>query len=80
MLPKVFFSAKGLKKYHPDTAIHSKYNEGLHKEESALGKEFCHNLIDFYKDSISKNKDWDVFGFNSKIPANMTIWINSTQM
>lgn len=66
MLPKVFFSAKGLEKYRPDPAILNGYEAGLHKKGDNFDIDFCHELIDFYKVSIRKNSDWDVFDFEFK--------------
>ncbi len=63
MLPKVFFSKKGLDKYKPSERILKGYESGLHKQGDSFDLGFCHDLIDFYKNAISQNRDWDFFDF-----------------
>lgn len=64
MLPKVFFSKKGKEEFNPDEVLLSKYYAGTHKKNNQnFSLEDCHNLIDFFKDAISKHDDWSKFGF-----------------
>ncbi len=62
MLPKVFFSKSRIKEFAPSDELLTKYEKGLHKKE-ANNIEFCHELIDFFKKSISKHEDWKNFNF-----------------
>ena len=63
MLPKVFFSAKGIPTFNPPADILAGYNEGRHKKGPAFDKAFCHRLIDYFKGAISQHPDWSQFGF-----------------
>ena len=64
MLPKVFFSEKGLPVYKPSPSLLENYKKGKHKKtEADFDLAFCHELIDFFKDSIARNPDWSVFNF-----------------
>lgn len=64
MLPKVFFSEKGIKTYRPERAMVERYKAGEYKKGSSFDLKFCHELIDFFKASIRKHPDWNRFGFN----------------
>jgi CRISPR-associated protein Cpf1 len=75
MLPKVFFCKKNISFFAPsedvlrirNTSSFTKNGEaqkGFHKAEFNLDD--CHTMIDFYKESISKQEDWKNFGFNFK--------------
>ena len=66
MLPKVFFSNKNIEYYKPNQDILNLYNKGEFKKGESFNKESLHKLIDFYKNSISKNGDWSVFNFKFK--------------
>lgn len=64
MLPKVVFSEKGKAKYKPSKELLDKYDKKCHiKSSPAFDIDFCHQLIDFFKDAINKNNDWSVFNF-----------------
>lgn len=64
MLPKVFFSEKGIATYNPDPILLERYKRGDHKKnEPTFDLKFCHELIDFFKRSIEANSDWKKFGF-----------------
>ncbi len=63
MLPKVFFSKKGLETYGVDEYILEGYNAGKHKKGDAFDIKFCHDLINFFKEKISIHPDWKNFGF-----------------
>ena len=64
MLPKVFFSRKGLETFKPSKKILDIYESGSFKKGSPQFSLLnLHTLIDFYKDAISKHDDWSKFGF-----------------
>lgn len=63
MLPKVFFSEKGIATYNPPKEILDGYNAGKHKKGDSFDQKFCHQLIDFFKESIAIHPDWKNFGF-----------------
>lgn len=64
MLPKVFFSRKGLETFKPSKQILDIYESGSFKKGSPQFSLLnLHTLIDFYKDAISKHEDWNKFGF-----------------
>ena len=64
MLPKVFFSKKGLETFSPSKQILEIYESGSFKKGSpSFSLLNLHTLIDFYKDAISKHEDWNKFGF-----------------
>lgn len=63
MLPKVFFSKKGIDTFHPSDYILTGYKEEMYKKGKNFSKKFLHDLIDFYKASISQHPDWKNFGF-----------------
>lgn len=63
MLPKVFFSRKGVNVYKPSSDLLKKYNNGTHKAGETFNIDDCHNLIDFFKSSIQNHPDWSKFDF-----------------
>jgi CRISPR-associated protein Cpf1 len=63
MLPKVFFSNKGLPVYKPSSRLLERYKNGDYKKGATFDLQFCHQLIDFFKKSISIHPDWSKFGF-----------------
>ena len=63
MLPKVFLSEKGIKMYNPSEYILKNYDKGRHRKGDGFDLQFCHDLIDYFKDGINKNQDWKVFNF-----------------
>ena len=63
MLPKVFFSKKGIKNFNPPSAIIEGYKAGKHIIGSNFDIKFCHSLIDFFKENIPKYDGWDGFDF-----------------
>ncbi len=70
MLPKVFFSRRGIERFEPPQGILDLYKNGEHKKGVDFSLDSCHKLIDFFKDNISKYKvnptdeyGWGVFGF-----------------
>lgn len=63
MLPKVFFSKKWKKMYPPSDHIMKGYEAGMHKKGEAFDIKFCHELIEYFKDCITKYPEWNTFGF-----------------
>ena len=64
MLPKVFFSAKGLSTYGASDYIVDNYNAKKHiKSEKNFDINYCYDLIDFFKEKINEHPDWSKFGF-----------------
>lgn len=63
MLPKVFFSQKGIAKFAPSSALLTNYKAGTHKKGDNFSLSDCHTLIDFFKTSIKKHEDWSKFDF-----------------
>ena len=63
MLPKVFFSAKGIETFAPPKDILEGYNKGLHKKGENFDKDFMYKLIDWFKAAINIHEDWKNFGF-----------------
>ena len=66
MLPKVFFSKKRMAEFGATEALYKKYKEEKHLQGPNFDLTFCHELIDFFKESISKHPDWKQFGFKFK--------------
>lgn len=64
MIPKVAFSKKGLEAYAPSQYILDGYAQGKHRKGDDFDLDFCHDLIDFFKEVIRKNEEWSVFGFS----------------
>ena len=63
MLPKVFFSKSRIDEFAPSEQLLENYNKGTHKKGNLFNLTDCHALIDFFKASINKHKDWSKFGF-----------------
>lgn len=63
MLPKVFFSKSRIGEFKPSEELLRKYELGTHKKGVSFNIEDCHNLIDFFKQSIEKHEDWSKFNF-----------------
>lgn len=66
MLPKVFFSKSRIDEFNPSNELINKYKLGKYKKGDNFDIDFCRELIDFYKESIKKNKDWKYFNFKFK--------------
>ncbi|MDT8316858.1 MAG: type V CRISPR-associated protein Cas12a/Cpf1 [bacterium] len=64
MLPKVFFSNKNIDYFSPSEELLDKYQRGTHKKGDDFSLTDCHNLIDFFKKSLNRHKDWKYFNFN----------------
>lgn len=64
MLPKVFISSKkGRDVFAPSERLLANYDKGTHKKGAVFNLNDCHELIDFFKSSIRKHKDWSKFDF-----------------
>jgi len=63
MLPKVFFAKKNINYYNPSDEIVKGYKAGKYKKGENFDIDFCHKLIDFFKESIQKNEDWRAFNY-----------------
>jgi CRISPR-associated protein Cpf1 len=64
MLPKVFFSKKGLDTFNPSRHIlRIKEEETFKKGSPNFKLADLHDLIDFYKDGINRHPDWSKFNF-----------------
>ena len=63
MLPKVFFSKSRIEEFAPSETLLEHYAQGTHKKGEAFSLADCHELIDFFKQSIAKHPDWRNFGF-----------------
>lgn len=71
MLPKVFFSKKGLAAFQPPQEILVLYKNNEHKKGKTFSIKSCRKLIDFFKASIPKYQvrpddefGWDVFNYD----------------
>ena len=64
MLPKVFFSKSRKDEFAPSHTLQENYNRGTHKKGDNFNLKDCHGLIDFFKNSIQKHKDWSQFDFH----------------
>lgn len=63
MLPKVFFAKKNKSIFNPSPEMLRKYKDGQHTKGTTFDKQFCHTLIDYFKDSIDIHEDWKNFNF-----------------
>ncbi len=63
MLPKVFFSDKNIRYFKPSDSVLENYKNETHKKGEKFNLQHCHELIDFFKNSIEKHEDWRNFGF-----------------
>lgn len=62
-LPHTILSKKRIAKYKPAKALLENYEQKKHIKGDNFDKKFCHELIDFFKESIKKNPDWETFNF-----------------
>jgi CRISPR-associated protein Cpf1 len=63
MLPKVFFSNKNIAYFNPSKELLENYKNETHKKGDKFNLKHCHQLIDFFKDSLNKHEDWKHFDF-----------------
>lgn len=66
MLPKVFFAKSRIDDFEPSNEIIRIREEETFKKGDKFNKSDCEKLIDFYKDSLSKNEEWRDYGFDFK--------------
>lgn len=73
MLPKVFFSKSNIDFFNPSDEIleirnYSSHTKGGNPQEGFKKRDFslkdCRALIDFFKKSLNKHKEWRDFNFN----------------
>lgn len=64
MLPKVFFSKSRIDEFAPSSSLQEHYRRGTHKKGENFNLSHCHELIDFFKQSINKHEDWSQFDFH----------------
>lgn len=75
MLPKVFFSRKGLETFNPSKEILDIYNNKKFQLGDSFDKRALSKLIDFYKTSIPNYESWQFFDFDF-MPTNSYNSIN----
>lgn len=63
MLPKVLFSKSRFEEFGASEELWQKYKQGLYKKGENFNLDFCHELINFYKQAINKHEDWKKFNF-----------------
>lgn len=63
MLPKVFFSKKGLDTFNPSEEVMRVYKSGTFKKGKEFSRPDMNTLIDFYKASIPAYESWSGFDF-----------------
>lgn len=63
MLPKVMFADSNVDKFNPSKRILDIRKGESFKKGDKFNIEDCHELIDFYKESIERHTDWRNFGF-----------------
>lgn len=63
MLPRVFFSNKNIAYFNPSKELLENYKNETHKKGEKFNINHCHELIDFFKDSLNKHEDWKYFDF-----------------
>lgn len=66
MLPKVFFSNSRINEFKPSKELLDKYEKGYHKKGEDFDLNYCHELINFYRESLKKHEDWNNFNFKFK--------------
>lgn len=52
MLPKVFFAKSRMGDFKPSKQIIEKYNNGTHKKGKTFNIQDCHNLIDYFNNTL----------------------------
>lgn len=65
MFPKIFFSNKWLNEgsVKPTEEVQEKYKKGLHLKGNNFDKQFCHMLIDYFKESCRNYEPWNIYDF-----------------
>lgn len=62
-LPRVLLPPKNIDKYAPSEEIKDIYSKRTYRKGKNFNLEHCRRLIDFFKRSITKHKDWKNFQF-----------------
>lgn len=62
-LPHGFFPPKNIDKYAPSEEIKDIYSKRTYRKGKNFNLEHCRRLIDFFKRSFTKHKDWKNFQF-----------------
>jgi CRISPR-associated protein Cpf1 len=62
-LPHVFFSKSRAQEFKPSEEIERIHLTKTFKKGDNFNIKDCHKMIDFFKESIKKNHDWNVFNF-----------------
>lgn len=61
---KVCLSQKGKDTYHPSAYVVDNYERKAHvKSSEHFSIQYCHDLIDYFKECIKRNDDWKCFDF-----------------
>ena len=61
---RVCLSQKGKDTYHPSAYIVDNYERKAHvKSSEHFSIQYCHDLIDYFKECIKRNDDWKCFDF-----------------
>lgn len=63
MLPKVFFAKSNVGVFNPSLKIQEIRKKESFKKGDNFNLDDCHEMIDFYKESINKHEDWKKFNF-----------------
>ena len=61
-LPNSFFSQNGINKFHPSERIQKIY-EAFKKDSKSVDIKKVRELIDYYKDTITRNDDWNAIEY-----------------
>lgn len=70
MLPKVFFASSNLDYFAPSETVKAIRKNETFKKGANFNIDDCHTLIDYFKNSIIKHKDWSQFDFKFKSTEN----------
>ncbi|MBL7823553.1 MAG: type V CRISPR-associated protein Cas12a/Cpf1 [Saprospiraceae bacterium] len=71
-LPRIFFAKKNINTFAPSARVLNIRNHASHTkngtpqdgcEKHEFNLDDCHAMIDFFKESIDKHKEWSKFGF-----------------
>lgn len=64
-LPRILITSKtAIQKYAPSEELLMHYKQGTHIKGESFSLSDCHELIDYFKQSIKKNVDWRNFDFH----------------
>lgn len=69
MLPKVFFSKKGLLTFNPEPEVLNIYKKETFKKGEHFNQNDCWRLIEFYQKAINNHEEWSTsYGFVFRKP------------